>query len=227
MRFETARTASGRTAQWPWWVDARCHATPPSTSESTTRSLTESKNAPRTDAVPVALATAPSSRAGTAARIRTNNPISRWPRAMTTAQAAASTRPSAVKWSAFTRREPSEVPTGATPSSTALRKRPSNTLNASLGPVSPYQGPSVGWRDTGPGGPGQRSRNEARMASVPSARIRNVALVGHGGSGKTTLAEALLFSAGAIPRMGRVEDGTAATDTEPEELKRQLSASLG
>ena len=64
------------------------------------------------------------------------------------------------------------------------------------------------------------------MASVPSARIRNVALVGHGGSGKTTLAEALLFSAGAIPRMGRVEDGTGTTDTEPEELKRQLSASL-
>ena len=57
-------------------------------------------------------------------------------------------------------------------------------------------------------------------------RIRNVALVGHHGSGKTTLAEALLHTAGAIPRRGRVEDGTTTCDHEPEERDRGMSLSL-
>ncbi|HWS46278.1 MAG TPA: elongation factor G [Acidimicrobiia bacterium] len=64
------------------------------------------------------------------------------------------------------------------------------------------------------------------MKTYPSANIRNVALVGHGGAGKTSLAEALLFAAGAIPRLGRVEDGTTVCDFDPEEQRRTISVSL-
>ena len=64
------------------------------------------------------------------------------------------------------------------------------------------------------------------MKSFPPARIRNVALVGHGGAGKTSLAEALLFCAGAISRQGRVEDGNTTTDFDPEEVKRGISLAL-
>jgi elongation factor G len=63
--------------------------------------------------------------------------------------------------------------------------------------------------------------------SVDTPHLRSVVLAGHAGAGKTTLAEALLYRTGTISRQGRVEDGTACLDFEPEEQKRHISLSLG
>jgi len=56
-----------------------------------------------------------------------------------------------------------------------------------------------------------------------AAEIRNVAIVGQGGTGKTTVGDALLFAAGASTRIGRVDDGSSAFDFEPEEQRRKTS----
>ena len=61
------------------------------------------------------------------------------------------------------------------------------------------------------------------MKNYTAKNIRNIAVVGHGGTGKTSLAEAMLFNTGAINRLGRVEDGTTTADYHPEEVKRGIT----
>src|SRR5215472_19215975 len=63
------------------------------------------------------------------------------------------------------------------------------------------------------------------MAVEEIGRLRTIALLGQGGTGKTQLAEAMLFTAGMTTRLGRPDDGTAMMDFEPEELSRQISIS--
>lgn len=61
------------------------------------------------------------------------------------------------------------------------------------------------------------------MKTYQTDKIRNVALIGHGGSGKTTLTEALLFATGVTNRQGRVEDGNTVSDFDKEEINRKVS----
>ena len=64
------------------------------------------------------------------------------------------------------------------------------------------------------------------MKAYDASSIVNVGLFSHGGAGKTSLTEAMLFKAGAITRLGRVEDGNATTDFDPDETRRHMSVSL-
>jgi elongation factor G len=63
------------------------------------------------------------------------------------------------------------------------------------------------------------------MKVYDAAGIRNIALVGHSGSGKTQLAAAMLFDAGTVNRLGRVDDGTTVTDFDEEEIARKHTLS--
>src|SRR5919202_6403878 len=63
------------------------------------------------------------------------------------------------------------------------------------------------------------------MPAVEPGKIRNVAVVGHRGTGKTSLVEAMLFQAGAVTRLGTIEAGTTVSDWDEDEQKRQMSLS--
>jgi elongation factor G len=64
------------------------------------------------------------------------------------------------------------------------------------------------------------------MKDYAPDKIRNIALAGHSGTGKTSLAEAMLFAAGATTRVGKVEEGSTVSDWDPDEQKRQFSLSV-
>src|SRR3989475_3874973 len=59
--------------------------------------------------------------------------------------------------------------------------------------------------------------------TIEIGKIRNVGVVGHGGVGKTSMVEAMLFAAGAVTRLGKVDDGSTTTDFDPDEIKRKIS----
>src|SRR5258707_15052234 len=65
------------------------------------------------------------------------------------------------------------------------------------------------------------------MREYQGSEIRNIGVVGHGGSGKTSLVDALAFVSGSSKRHGTVGDGTSLTDTAPEEIERGYSINLG
>src|SRR5260370_4385806 len=75
--------------------------------------------------------------------------------------------------------------------------------------------------------PSHACRREPNVKVYSGANIRNVAMVGHGHAGKTTLVSAMLYTAGATQRLGRVDDGSSTTDHDEEEIARKMSISTG
>src|SRR5260221_12196994 len=64
------------------------------------------------------------------------------------------------------------------------------------------------------------------MNVYPAEQIRNVALIAHGGSGKTSLVDVALYDTGAVTRIGRADEGSSISDSDPDEIKRRMSINL-
>ncbi len=64
------------------------------------------------------------------------------------------------------------------------------------------------------------------MSNYDTSKIRNICLLAHGGSGKTSLCETMLYNTGALDRLGKVADGNTTSDFDPEEIKRKISISM-
>ena len=64
------------------------------------------------------------------------------------------------------------------------------------------------------------------MSNYIAENIRNIAVIGHGGEGKTSLVEAILYNAKSTDRLGKVVDGNTVTDYDAEEISRKMSVSL-
>jgi len=73
--------------------------------------------------------------------------------------------------------------------------------------------------------PGEPTAYEEERGDVDIQQLRNIGIIAHGGAGKTSLAEALLFTAKATDRMGRVDDGSSNFDYDPEEIRRKITIS--
>src|SRR5262249_24557948 len=81
--------------------------------------------------------------------------------------------------------------------------------------------PVIGWEKEWPA----EEEESVGLGQYPDNAIRNVGLFAHGGAGKTSLAEAILFDAHATTRLGKVDEGNTVTDYDPDEIKRRISVS--
>ena len=227
MSIDSASTAITRIGSRASWFD-RYQATPRNSAPSAIRSQTESKKAPRGPARPLVRATDPSRMSGTPVRITPITPSTRCPSAMANAVTIAIASPKIVRPSALMPARCRPFPTGSSPRST-FRAPASVEHRTRVPPAFAAAVPQAAISDTHVDCAKVTTNVGVAVPAktYPTEKLRNVALVGHGGAGKTSLTEALLFVAGTIPRQGRVEDGTTVTDFDPEEARRRISMSLG